>query len=56
MFVLLNAAAVLVTAGAVKSGPGKLREALRAGIALAAETVDSGAVSALLADLIASQR
>lgn len=54
--VLLNAAAVLVTAGAVPSETGKLHEALRAGIAQAAQAVDSGAVSALLADLIASQR
>jgi anthranilate phosphoribosyltransferase len=54
--VLLNAAAVLVTAGAVPSEPGKLHDALRAAIALAAEAIDSGAVSALLADLIASSR
>ncbi|HXE09198.1 MAG TPA: anthranilate phosphoribosyltransferase [Acidobacteriaceae bacterium] len=54
--VLLNAAAVLVTAGAVPSAPGRLDEALRAAIALAAQAIDSGAVSALLADLIASQR
>ena len=54
--VLLNAAAVLVTAGAVPSEPGKLHDALRAAIALAAQAIDSGAVSALLADLIASRR
>jgi anthranilate phosphoribosyltransferase len=54
--VLLNAAAVLVTAGAVPSEPGKLHDALRAAIALAVQAIDSGAVSALLADLIASQR
>jgi anthranilate phosphoribosyltransferase len=54
--VLLNAAAVLVTAGAVPSEPGKLHDALRAAIALAAHAIDSGAVSALLADLIASKR
>jgi anthranilate phosphoribosyltransferase len=54
--VLLNAAAVLVTAGSVPSQPSKLAEALRAGVALAARAVDTGAVSALLADLIASQR
>ncbi|HWG18452.1 MAG TPA: anthranilate phosphoribosyltransferase [Acidobacteriaceae bacterium] len=54
--VLLNAAAVLVTAGAVPSEPGKLHDAIRAAIALAAEAIDSGAVSALLADLIASSR
>lgn len=54
--VLLNAAAVLVTAGEVPSEPGRLDEALRAAVALAAEALDSGAVSALLADLIASQR
>ncbi|HWB33287.1 MAG TPA: anthranilate phosphoribosyltransferase [Acidobacteriaceae bacterium] len=52
--VLLNAAAVLVTAGAVESAPGRLDEALREGVKLAAEAIDSGAVSALLADLIAS--
>jgi anthranilate phosphoribosyltransferase len=54
--VLLNAAAVLVTAGAVPSEPGNLPEALRAGISLAAQAIDTGAVSALLADLISSQR
>jgi anthranilate phosphoribosyltransferase len=54
--VLLNAAAVLVTAGAVPSEPGRLHDALRAGVAVAAQAIDSGAVSALLADLIASQR
>jgi anthranilate phosphoribosyltransferase len=54
--VLLNAAAVLVTAGAVSSEPGQLHDALRAAIALAAQAIDSGAVSALLADLIASKR
>ena len=54
--VLLNAAAVLVTAGAVPSEAGKLHGALRGGIALAAQAIDSGSVSALLADLIASQR
>jgi len=54
--VLLNAAAVLVTAGAVPSEPGKLHDALRAAIALAAHAIDSGEVSALLADLIASKR
>ncbi len=53
--VLLNTAAVLVAAGAVPSEPGKLLEALRAGVALAARTVDSGAVNALIADLVASQ-
>jgi len=53
--VLLNAAAVLVTAGAVPSSPGKLHEALRAAIAVAAQAIDSGSVSALLADLIASR-
>jgi anthranilate phosphoribosyltransferase len=54
--VLLNAAAVLVTAGAIAYEPGKLPEALGAGVALAAQAVDTGAVSALLADLISSQR
>ena len=53
--VLLNAAAVLVTAGAVPSQPSRLDEALRAAIALAAQAIDSGSVSALLADLIASR-
>jgi anthranilate phosphoribosyltransferase len=57
--VLLNAAAALVAAGAVPSGPdglGGICEALRGGMLLAARAIDTGAVSALLADLIASQR
>jgi anthranilate phosphoribosyltransferase len=41
--VLLNAAAVLVTAGLVLN--------LRVGIELAAHTIDAGAVTALLAEL-----
>jgi len=53
--VLLNTAAVLVAAGAVPSEPGKLLDALRAGVAVAARTVDSGAVNALIADLVTSQ-
>jgi hypothetical protein len=46
---------VLVAAGAVPSEPGKLLDALRAGVAVAARTVDSGAVNALIADLVTSQ-
>ena len=52
--VLLNTAAVLIAAGAVPSAPGELKTALREAIALAAYTIDSGAVSALIADLVAS--
>ena len=52
--VLLNAAAVLITAGAVPCEPGRLHDALRAGIALAASTIDSGAVTALITALSAT--
>ena len=48
--VLLNAAAVLITAGAVASAT-DTRASLRAGIALAAEAIDSGAVATLVASL-----
>jgi len=48
--VLLNAAAVLITAGAVGSSS-DTRAAFRAGIALAAATIDSGAVTRLIAAL-----
>ena len=49
--VLLNAAAVLITAGLIPASTPFRHEAFRAGIALAAETIDSGAVTALVADL-----
>ena len=49
--VLLNAAAVLITAGAIPPSPHFRHEALRAGIELAANTIDSGAVTALVAAL-----
>jgi len=52
--VLLNAAAVLITAGAVPPSADTLA-ALRAGIALAAATIDSGAVTALVAALAADR-
>jgi anthranilate phosphoribosyltransferase len=48
--VLLNAAAVLITAGLVAATD--QQKAFRAGIELAAKTIDSGAVSALVAALI----
>jgi anthranilate phosphoribosyltransferase len=48
--VVLNAAAVLVTAGLVPVSPDPY-DALRAGINLAARTIDSGAVTDLVADL-----
>jgi len=48
--VLLNAAAVLITAGLVPAAP-DTHSALRAGIALAAATIDSGAVARLIAAL-----
>jgi anthranilate phosphoribosyltransferase len=51
--VLLNAAAVLITAGLVPSETDPYT-ALRAGIALAAATIDSGAVTALVAALAAT--
>jgi anthranilate phosphoribosyltransferase len=49
--VLLNAAAVLITAGAVPASPNLRHEAFRAAIELAASTIDSGAVSALVGSL-----
>jgi anthranilate phosphoribosyltransferase len=49
--VLLNAAAVLITAGLVPHSTRGRNEAFRAGIELAAKTVDSGAVAALVAGL-----
>jgi anthranilate phosphoribosyltransferase len=48
--VLLNAAAVLITAGAVPAF-GDVLTQLRAGIALAARTIDTGAVTRLVASL-----
>jgi len=52
--VLLNAAAVLITAGLVPAAP-ELAEALRLGIELAANAIDSGAVTALIAALGSGQ-
>jgi anthranilate phosphoribosyltransferase len=49
--VLFNAAAVLITAGLVQMPTSDRREAFRAGIELAAKTIDSGAVTALVAAL-----
>jgi anthranilate phosphoribosyltransferase len=49
--VLLNAAAVLVAAGLVSASISDPHDALRAGIALAAKTTDSGAVPPLIAAL-----
>jgi anthranilate phosphoribosyltransferase len=49
--VLLNAAAVLITAGVVPASISDRHEAFRAGITLAASTIDSGAVTALVANL-----
>jgi anthranilate phosphoribosyltransferase len=53
--VLLNAAAVLITAGAIPASTPHARpdphESFRAAIALAAHTIDSGAVTALVAAL-----
>lgn len=49
--VLLNAAAVLITAGAVPASPNFRHEAFRAAIDLAARTIDSGAVSELVTAL-----
>lgn len=49
--VLLNAAAVLITAGAVPASPNFRHEAFRAAIELAARTIDSGAVTELVAVL-----
>ena len=52
--VLLNAAAVLIVAGAVPVSTPDRREAFRAGIELAAATIDSGAVTRLVAALASS--
>jgi anthranilate phosphoribosyltransferase len=52
--VLLNAAAVLITAGAVPASPNFRHEAFRAAIDLAARTIDSGAVTELVANLCSS--
>jgi anthranilate phosphoribosyltransferase len=52
--VLLNAAAVLITAGAIPASPPFRHEAFRAAIDLAAKTIDSGAVTRLVADLAAA--
>ena len=49
--VLLNAAAVLIASGIVVSEAGHVHDALRKGIALAAETIDSGAVTRLVETL-----
>jgi anthranilate phosphoribosyltransferase len=49
--VLLNAAAVLITAGAIPASIPFRHEAFRAGIDLAARTIDSGAVTSLVAAL-----
>jgi anthranilate phosphoribosyltransferase len=49
--VLLNAAAVLITAGAVPTNIHYRHEAFRAAIALAAQAIDSGAVTALVTRL-----
>lgn len=48
--VLLNAAAVLITAGAVPPTPDRYAQ-FRAAIAIAAHAIDSGAVTRLVADL-----
>ena len=52
--VLLNAAAVLITAGAIPASAPSRHEAFRAAIALAAHTIDSGAVTRLIANLAAT--
>jgi anthranilate phosphoribosyltransferase len=49
--VLLNTAAVLIAAGAVPSPPGQLHAAFKEAIQLAASTIDSGAVTSLIANL-----
>ena len=49
--VLLNAAAVLITAGAIPASPNLRYEVFRAAIDLAARTIDSGAVTELVAAL-----
>ena len=53
--VLLNAAAVLITAGLIPASISDRHEALRAGIELAARTIDSGAVTRLVASLAADR-
>ncbi|HEX9200653.1 MAG TPA: anthranilate phosphoribosyltransferase [Acidobacteriaceae bacterium] len=53
--VLLNAAAVLITAGAIPASPPFRHEAFRAAIDLAARTIDSGAVTALVANLAGTE-
>jgi anthranilate phosphoribosyltransferase len=53
--VLLNAAAVLITAGLVPAPAPDLAEALRRGIELAASTIDSGAVTELIAALASTE-
>jgi anthranilate phosphoribosyltransferase len=49
--VLLNTAAVLIAAGAVPSPPAGLHAAFKEAIQLAASTIDSGAVTKLIANL-----
>jgi anthranilate phosphoribosyltransferase len=49
--VLLNAAAVLITAGVVPTNVHYRHESFRAGIALAASAIDSGAVARLVDSL-----
>jgi anthranilate phosphoribosyltransferase len=49
--VLLNAALVLITAGLVSKSPKDPHQEIRVGIALAAQAIDSGAVTALIAAL-----
>jgi anthranilate phosphoribosyltransferase len=51
--VLLNAAAVLITAGAVPASTRDLHESFRVAVALAAAAIDSGDVAALVACLAA---
>ena len=53
--VLLNAAAVLIAAGLVSALASDRHEAFRAGIDLAARTIDSGAVTRLIANLSADR-
>jgi len=53
--VLLNAAAVLIAAGAVPAATGDPPAAFRAAIALAAGAIDSGTVTALVAALAAAR-
>jgi anthranilate phosphoribosyltransferase len=53
--VLLNAAAVLIAAGVIPSSSPDSHDAFRAGIQLAANAIDSGAVTALVAVLAADR-